>query len=203
MNQRLALVTGVTGYIGGRLVPELLAAGFRVRAMARNPRRLRDRPWYGDVEIAEADAGDADQLRTAMEGVDVAYYLIHSLGTGHRFEARDRHNALTFGTAAREAGVRRIVYLGGLLPRGRRTVAAPGLPPRGGRDPARVRRTGRRTAGSRDPRIGLGVVRDAPPPHRSAAGDGHPSVAEYPDPADRRPRRTALPGRKRRHAGRA
>ncbi|WP_327635941.1 SDR family oxidoreductase [Kribbella sp. NBC_00482] len=118
MEQRLALVTGVSGYIGGRLVPELLAAGFRVRAMARNPRRLRDRPWYGDVEIAEADAGDADQLRTAMEGVDLAYYLIHSLGTGHRFEARDRHNALTFGTAAREAGVRRIVYLGGLYPEG-------------------------------------------------------------------------------------
>ncbi len=118
MEQRLALVTGATGYIGGRLVPELLAAGFRVRAMARNPRRLRDRPWYGDVEIAEADAGDAEQLRTAMDGVDVAYYLIHSLGTGHRFEARDRHNALTFGTAAREAGVRRIVYLGGLYPEG-------------------------------------------------------------------------------------
>jgi uncharacterized protein YbjT (DUF2867 family) len=118
MNQRLALVTGVTGYIGGRLVPELLAAGFRVRAMARNPRRLRDRPWYGDVDIAEADAGDAEQMRAAMDGVDVTYYLIHSLGTGHRFEARDRHNALTFGTAAREAGVQRIVYLGGLYPEG-------------------------------------------------------------------------------------
>lgn len=118
MEQRLALVTGVSGYIGGRLVPELLAAGFRVRAMARNPRRLRDRPWYGDVEIAEADAGDADQLRTAMDGIDVAYYLIHALGTGHRFESRDRHNALTFGTAAREADVRRIVYLGGLYPVG-------------------------------------------------------------------------------------
>ncbi|MFI7065801.1 SDR family oxidoreductase [Kribbella sp. NPDC050124] len=118
MTQRLALVTGVTGYIGGRLVPELLEGGFRVRAMARNPGRLRDRPWYGDVEVAEADAGDPGQLRAAMEGVDVAYYLIHSLGTGRRFEARDRHNALTFATAAREAGVRRVVYLGGLYPEG-------------------------------------------------------------------------------------
>ncbi|WP_433159402.1 SDR family oxidoreductase [Kribbella sp. CA-247076] len=118
MDQQLALVTGVTGYIGGRLVPELLAAGFRVRAMARNPRRLRDRDWHNDVEVVEADAGDAEQLRAAMDGVDVAYYLIHSLGTGRRFEARDRHNALTFGTAAREAGVRRIVYLGGLYPEG-------------------------------------------------------------------------------------
>ncbi|TCO14322.1 uncharacterized protein YbjT (DUF2867 family) [Kribbella steppae] len=118
MNQHLALVTGVTGYIGGRLVPELLEAGFRVRAMARNPRRLRDRTWYDDVEVVEADAGNARQLRAAIDGVDVAYYLIHSLGTGRRFEARDRHNALTFGTAAREAGVRRIVYLGGLYPEG-------------------------------------------------------------------------------------
>ncbi|WP_405060340.1 SDR family oxidoreductase [Kribbella sp. NBC_01505] len=114
----VALVTGVTGYIGGRLVPELLRAGYDVRAMARNPRRLRDRPWYGEVEVAEADAGDAEQLRAAMAGVDVAYYLIHSLGTGRRFEATDRHNALTFATAAREAGVRRIVYLGGLYPEG-------------------------------------------------------------------------------------
>ncbi|MEV5967282.1 SDR family oxidoreductase [Kribbella sp. NPDC051952] len=118
MNQRLALVTGVTGYIGGRLVPELLAADFRVRAMVRNPRRLRDREWYDDIEVVEADAGNAEQVRTAMDGVDVAYYLIHSLGTGKRFEARDRHNALTFGSMAREADVQRIVYLGGLYPEG-------------------------------------------------------------------------------------
>jgi len=116
--QQRALVTGVTGYIGGRLVPELLRAGFAVRAMARNPGRLRDRPWYGDVEVAEADAGNPEQLRAALADVDIAYYLVHSLGTGRRFEARDRHNALTFATAAREAGVRRIVYLGGLYPEG-------------------------------------------------------------------------------------
>lgn len=59
---KLVLVTGVTGYIGGRLVPESLKAGYRVRAMARNPRRLRDRDWYHDVEVVEADAGDRDQL---------------------------------------------------------------------------------------------------------------------------------------------
>lgn len=118
MNQRLALVTGVTGYIGGRLVPELLEAGFRVRAMARNPDRLRDHDWYDEVDVVEADAGDPRQLRAAMNDVDIAYYLIHSLGTGRRFAARDRHNALTVGTAAREAGVPRIVYLGGLYPEG-------------------------------------------------------------------------------------
>ncbi|MCU1432979.1 MAG: NAD-dependent epimerase/dehydratase [Actinotalea sp.] len=114
----LVAVTGVTGYVGGRLVPELLDAGFRVRALARNPARLRDRPWRGQVEAVAADAGDLGQTRAALRGVDVAYYLVHSLGTGQRFEARDRRTALTFAQAAREAGVGRIVYLGGLFPDG-------------------------------------------------------------------------------------
>lgn len=112
----LVAVTGVTGYVGGRLVPELLAAGYRVRAVARRPERLRGRPWYDAVEVAQADAGDADQIRAALDGVDVAYYLIHSLGSGRRFEQRDRSTALTFGRAARDAGVGRVVYLGGLSP---------------------------------------------------------------------------------------
>ncbi|MCL3860345.1 SDR family oxidoreductase [Actinotalea sp. K2] len=112
----LVAVTGVTGYVGGRLVPELLAAGYPVRALARNPARLRDRPWAGEVETVAADASDLDQTRAALEGVGVAYYLIHSLGSGRRFESRDRRTALTFAQAAREAGVERIVYLGGLSP---------------------------------------------------------------------------------------
>ncbi|KGM09151.1 SDR family oxidoreductase [Cellulomonas carbonis] len=115
---RLAAVTGVTGYVGGRLVPELLAAGFRVRAVSRDPRRLRGRPWYDDVEPATADVTDLDATRAALDGVDVAYYLVHSLGTGPRFARTDRLAALTFARAAREAGVRRIVYLGGLHPEG-------------------------------------------------------------------------------------
>jgi uncharacterized protein YbjT (DUF2867 family) len=106
----------VTGYIGGRLVPELLAAGFRVRALARDPRKLADRPWFDRVEVVQGDAMDADEMRAALAGVDVAYYLLHSLGTGRRFEARDRTMARTFGQAAREASVGRIVYLGGLHP---------------------------------------------------------------------------------------
>ncbi|GAA1249486.1 SDR family oxidoreductase [Oryzihumus leptocrescens] len=114
----LVLVTGVTGYIGGRLVPELLAAGYRVRAMARHPERLRDREWRAQVEVVQADASDPAQVREALEGVDVAYYLIHALGTGRRFESRDRHTARTFAVAAREAKVGRIVYLGGLYPEG-------------------------------------------------------------------------------------
>ncbi|WP_153022083.1 SDR family oxidoreductase [Luteimicrobium xylanilyticum] len=115
---RLAAVTGVTGYVGGRLVPELLAAGFRVRALARDPARLAGREWADDVELVRCDVGDADELSTALDGVDVAYYLVHSLGSGRDFEARDRHLARTFGRAAREAGVGRLVYLGGLAPSG-------------------------------------------------------------------------------------
>lgn len=112
----LVLVTGVTGYIGGRLVPQLLSAGYRVRAMARRPERLADRPWFDDVEVVEADATDHEQLTAALDGVDVAYYLIHSLGSGKDFEQLDRRTARTFANAAREVGVSRIVYLGGLYP---------------------------------------------------------------------------------------
>ena len=117
-NGRLALVTGVTGYVGGRLVPELLAAGWRVRALARHPQTLRDRPWYRDVDAVQADAGDHAAVAKALEGVDVAYYLIHALGSGRRFESTDRRTARIFGQAARETGVGRIVYLGGLYPAG-------------------------------------------------------------------------------------
>jgi uncharacterized protein YbjT (DUF2867 family) len=109
------LVTGATGYIGGRLVPVLLEAGYTVRCMARDPGQLADRPWSGDVETAQADVTDAAALRAALDRCDVAYYLIHSLGTRGSFEQRDRDAARTFADAAREAGVRRIVYLGGML----------------------------------------------------------------------------------------
>ena len=114
----LVAVTGVTGYVGGRLVGELLDAGYRVRALARNPGRLKDRPWAGEVEAVQADVSDLAQTRAALEGVDVAYYLVHSLGTGPSYEALDRRTALVFAQAAREAGVERVVYLGGLFPAG-------------------------------------------------------------------------------------
>jgi uncharacterized protein YbjT (DUF2867 family) len=112
------LVTGATGYIGGRLVPELLAAGHRVRVMTRSPERLRDHPWAGDVEIVRADAADADQVAAACAGTDVVYYLIHALGGGPSFEETDRHTATVMTRAVRAAGVRRLVYLGGLEPEG-------------------------------------------------------------------------------------
>lgn len=104
----------MTGYIGGRLVPELLAAGYRVRALARNPDRLRGRPWFDAIEVAAVDVGDPERLRTALDGTDVAYYLVHSMGGADRFAQRDRALALGLGRAAREAGVGRIVDLGGL-----------------------------------------------------------------------------------------
>jgi len=109
------LVTGASGYIGGRLVPQLLGAGYAVRCMARDPGKLRDRPWSGSVDVAVADATDAVAVRRALQGIDVAYYLIHSLGTGASFEQRDRAAARIFATAALSAGVRRIVYLGGIV----------------------------------------------------------------------------------------
>jgi uncharacterized protein YbjT (DUF2867 family) len=96
-------------------VPELLDAGYRVRVMARQPQRLAGRPWSDDVEVVAADASRPDDLRRALDGIDVAYYLIHALGTA-TFEDTDRDTARAFADAAREAGVRRLVYLGGLVP---------------------------------------------------------------------------------------
>src|SRR6201999_1863806 len=109
------LVTGATGYIGGRLAPELLEAGYTVRCMARDPGKLADRPWSDDVEVATADVTNPGGLHDALTGCDVAYYLIHSLGTGSSFEQLDRDAARAFADAARAAGVRRIVYLGGMI----------------------------------------------------------------------------------------
>ncbi|WLQ62560.1 MULTISPECIES: SDR family oxidoreductase [Streptomyces] len=110
------LVTGATGYIGGRLVPELLEAGHRVRCLARTPEKLRDYPWAGEAEVVQGDVTDAQSLGAAMRGIDVAYYLVHALASGSGFEKTDRDAARTFGEQAKAAGVRRIVYLGGLTP---------------------------------------------------------------------------------------
>ncbi len=112
------LVTGASGYVGGRLVPELLAAGHDVRCMVRTPAKLRDHPWAGRVETVRGDVTAPDDVAAAMRDVDVAYYLVHALGSGADFEVTDRRAAEVFGEQARRAGVRRIVYLGGLTPSG-------------------------------------------------------------------------------------
>ena len=113
-NEQPVLVTGVTGYIGGRLVPRLLETGVRLRCLARDASRLQGRPWRGDVELVVGDVLRPESLADAMRGVAVAYYLVHSLGAGSDFPERDVTAARNFGAAAKSAGVERIIYLGGL-----------------------------------------------------------------------------------------
>jgi uncharacterized protein YbjT (DUF2867 family) len=116
MIQRLALVTGATGYLGGRLVPRLLDAGFAVRVLVRSPQKLQDVPWAANVDIAQGDLGDLESVRAACADVDVLYYLVHSMGARGAFETTERMSAHAVATAAAAAGVARIVYLGGLHP---------------------------------------------------------------------------------------
>jgi uncharacterized protein YbjT (DUF2867 family) len=108
------LVTGATGYVGGRLVPELLARGHRVRCLVRDRGRLQGRRWSDAVEIVTGDLLQPETVAGSMDGVDAAYYLVHSMAGGAGFHERDMVAARAFGRAAAAAGVGRIVYLGGL-----------------------------------------------------------------------------------------
>jgi uncharacterized protein YbjT (DUF2867 family) len=108
------LVTGATGYVGGRLVPVLEAAGIRLRCLARNPAALVSRV-SPTTKVVAGDVLDPTSLDRALEGIDVAYYLVHSMGAHGDYIEKDRIAARNFGEAARRAGVRRIVYLGGLV----------------------------------------------------------------------------------------
>jgi uncharacterized protein YbjT (DUF2867 family) len=111
---RLVLVTGVTGYVGGRLVPELIQAGYRVRVLVRDRNRLQGRTWINQVDVVEGDVLDPDSLPSVMSGITAAYYLIHSMSGSADFAQRDLQAARNFGEAARTNGVERIIYLGGL-----------------------------------------------------------------------------------------
>ena len=110
----LILVTGATGYVGGRLVPRLLGAGRRVRVLVRDPRRLEGRDWAEHVDVVAGDVLRPETLAASLEGVDVAYYLVHSMAKGEGFHERDLVAARAFASAALAAGVSRLIYLGGL-----------------------------------------------------------------------------------------
>jgi uncharacterized protein YbjT (DUF2867 family) len=111
---RLVLVTGVTGYIGGRLVTRLIQAGYPVRVLVRDKTRLQGRSWLSQVEVVEGDVFNPDSLLKALAGVSVAYYLIHSMSGSVDFDQRDLQAARNFGKAAQANSVERIIYLGGL-----------------------------------------------------------------------------------------
>jgi uncharacterized protein YbjT (DUF2867 family) len=112
MNDKI-LLTGATGYIGGRLLKRLEADQQSVRCIVRRPEFLRSRVGAG-VEVVAGDLLDIESLKKALTGVHTTYYLVHSMGTAHGFEETDRQAAENFAAAAREAGIQKIIYLGGL-----------------------------------------------------------------------------------------
>lgn len=115
--KELVFVTGATGYVGGRLVPALLRAGYAVRCLAREPRKLAERPWRNDpaVEVVAGDLDSVDRIAGQLRGCTAAYFLVHSMeASGREYAARDRLLAGNFARAASEAGIQRIIYLGGL-----------------------------------------------------------------------------------------
>jgi uncharacterized protein YbjT (DUF2867 family) len=107
-------VIGATGYVGGRLVPELVAAGHDVRCLARTPERLANVDWRAEVDVVPADVLDPESLDVALVGIEAVYYLVHAMGHAGDFEQTDRIGAGNTRKAAERAGVGRIVYLGGL-----------------------------------------------------------------------------------------
>ncbi|RAP33135.1 DUF2867 domain-containing protein [Candidatus Marinamargulisbacteria bacterium SCGC AG-439-L15] len=116
------LLTGVTGYIGGRLLPELLKEGYKVRCFSRRPETIKhkfkslfDTPLGANIELFEGDSLDRKSIQHAMKGIDIAYYLIHSMGAKKNFEEKDRLSAQYFVKAAESNNIQRIIYLGGLV----------------------------------------------------------------------------------------
>ncbi|CAN5525007.1 SDR family oxidoreductase [soil metagenome] len=112
------LVTGATGYIGGRLAPRLIARGHDVHCLARNPESLRGRVWAEHATLHQGDVTKPETLAKPLAGIDTAYYLIHSLGGGDNYAERDLEAAGAFAREATKAGVKRVIYLGGIEPTG-------------------------------------------------------------------------------------
>lgn len=113
-SSKLILVTGATGYIASRLIPKLLDRGYPIRALARQPQRLRSRSWFSQLELVQGDVMNPATLAPALEGVHTAYYLIHNMASGHGYTERELDAARNFARVAEERGVRHIIYLGGL-----------------------------------------------------------------------------------------
>ncbi|UUV31773.1 SDR family oxidoreductase [Amycolatopsis roodepoortensis] len=109
------VVLGATGYVGGRLVPQLLDAGHEVRVVARSPEKVAEEPWRDRVEVERGDVTDPASIETALSDCEVVYYLVHSLARKD-FVDVDREGARTVAEAAKAAGARRLVYLGGIVP---------------------------------------------------------------------------------------
>ncbi len=110
----LILVTGATGYIASRLIPQLLTRGYQIRALARQPQRLKNKNWFPQVDVAQGDVMEPSTLAPVFEGVQTAYYLIHNMSSGRGYTERELEGARNFALAAEAAGVQHIIYLGGL-----------------------------------------------------------------------------------------
>ena len=112
--QKKLLITGASGYVGGRLIQELLLKGFSIRIMVRDIRKVSSQPWFSQVEVAQASAEDPTDLDLALKGIDTAFYLIHSINTGTNFDETETRIAKNFADAAERQKVSQIIYLGGI-----------------------------------------------------------------------------------------
>jgi NAD(P)-dependent dehydrogenase (short-subunit alcohol dehydrogenase family) len=176
------VVTGATGYVGGRLVPRLLAAGYRVRCLVREPRKLDARPWRHEpaVEVLAVDLENVAAVTAALQGATAGYWLVHSMiAAAADYRRHDLELAHTFATAAKAAGLQRIVYLGGLGETGAGLSEHLDVAARGRARTGRRSGAGHRVPRGDDPRCRLGVVRDPALPGRTPAGDDHAALGAH------------------------
>ena len=178
---RLILLTGATGYVGGRLLAELERRGDPVRCLSRRPEYLRPNV-AATTEVVQGDVLRPETVRAALEGVDTMVYLVHSMSSSRPFAQADADAAHAVGEAAVAAGVRRIVYLGGLGSghlsehlASRQEV---------GRVLRAVGRPDDRAAGLDRDRLRQRIVRDDPRARRAPSGDGHPAMGAHANAAD-------------------
>ena len=192
-------MTGATGYVGSRLVTALLADGHEVVTATRNPQLLKRLGWFDDVTPVTLDASDPVSVRAGMRAagpIDVVYYLVHAIGQPD-FRDADKAAAANLAMAARDAGVRRIVYLGGFVPADEVPVRAPEQPGRGGRGPDGRERPGAGVARRGDDhRRRIDVVRDDALRGRPVPAHPDSELDGQPDRPDLHPRRPALSGRR-------